>query len=393
MADPVVAQEIERAVTRALSKSGQGGSVVVKGDFCEFHTDAPVVAIDIGEWVTQWNLLPDEMKEARATRAATRLTNALNESQGRSAPVPKAELVRRARRVALVVGTLFALGLIGIWLSRQGFFGGDGSGAESTAAVDAGGNEPSQEDAAGRAARIARVCDAARQRIYQGGSMGMDIEGWVVELWLARPGVAAGGSATPLIDDEALDALVASGAVQELGAKGPSEITLHAADSELGLSTAVVRFSEGYVAPFFKSQGRTRFVAVAEKVADAVGATHAGMYARCAHLPTARDVGAWYRGADLNAALVSTLFAAGRYANPPAFNAQKYREQGLLAKLDQAIATLDDAERDDILRKQGGKPHPRLTGGKTTSVSLRFPLGGPTRPTLTSREIAASLDL
>lgn len=384
MAESSAAKEIERAISQALNRSGQAGTVILRDEFCELHTDAPVVAIELGDWVGQWNLLPDDVKAERVRKAAVRLINALNASQGRAAPLAAAEVKARFKRIATAVIAIFTLGLVVVWLHRAGFFGID----ETAAAASSGpvATSPPPEDEAARAERIARVCDAARQRMYQGGSLGMDIDGWVVELWLAR-------DAEGLATDPALVSLVAAGVVADVGAKGPTKLTVHADDTELGLATVVLRFDDGYVPPFFSTDGRERFLTLAERIADDVGALHAGLYARCAHLETARDVGAWYRGVDDNGAMLSLLYASGRYANPPAFNVAKYADDDLLSVLRKRVAALDVTARDAILRKRGGRPHQHDTDAGRHGVSLRFPLGGPTRAAQASRDIAGELDL
>lgn len=390
-ANATVAKEIERAITAALSKNGQGGTVIVREEHCELHRSSsdgggPVISIELGDWVGQWNLLPDDIKEQRAQKAATRLVNALHRSQGGSAPLAAGELRDRYRKLAASALGIFVVALVAVWLYRSGFFGGDKTAAETSAEGSAAPSAPPVEDAAARAERERTVCEAARQRMYQGGALGMDIAGWVVELWLARDGEG-------LAKDPALLALVAKGVSTEVEAKSEGTMTLHPGDTELGLSTVVVRFAEGYVPPFFTAKGRERFMNVAESTADAVGAVHAGLYGRCAHLPNTRDVGAWYRGIDENGALVSLLFASGRYAQPPAFDPEKHAGGGLLATLRRRVGTLAEADRNDILRKAGGRPHTHEADGGKKASSLRFPLGGPTRATRASRQIATKLEL
>lgn len=387
MGDPAVAKEIERAITRILAKSGQGGTVIIREEHCELHTgDGPVIAIELGDWVGQWNLLPDDIKEQRAVKAATRLTNAMHTSAGRSAPLPKGELRDRYRKIGTSVAGVVVILLVLGFLYRRNFFGTSSPTPQPSASVSAAPSGPPRENASRREQRERRVCDAARQRMYQGGALGMDIAGWVVELWLARDGKG-------MAEDAALVARVEQGAQAELENKADGAISLHPGDTELGLSTVIVRFAEGYVPPFFTSKGRERYMELAESMADAVGAVHAGLYARCAHLPGTRDVGAWYRGGDESGALVSLLFASGRYANPPAFDPSKHAADGLLTTLRRRVGSLDTSARDDVLRRAGGRPHTHATKDGKKAVSLRFPLGGPTRAAQASRQIAEKLDL
>lgn len=387
MADGSAAREIERAITQALAKKGVGGAVVVRDDHCELHTGSTPIAIELGDWVAQWNLLPDEVKDKRAEKAATRLTNAYRQSQGQAVRLPAAERIARLKRLATYAGVLLAVGLAAIWLHRAGFFGQKGGGADTTATAAPGPSTAgSVDEVADETARVERACDGARQRIYQGATLGVDTAGFVVELWLARD--SAG-----LVDDDQLVALVERGVAEEIGVAGPGQLSVHPGGDELGLATAVIRFEGGYVAPFFTPKGREQFYAVAEQFADAGGAMHAALFARCAHLPTTRDIGAWYRGIDERGAIVSMLFAAGHFADPPAFDAKSLADGGLLRNLRRAVGTLDDTVRDEVLRLRGGRSHRHATQDGRSAFSLRFPLGGPTRPALASRDLAKTLEL
>ncbi len=385
MAESSTAQEIERAITQALARKGVGGTVVVRDEHCELHNEGAPIAIELGDWVGQWNLLPEDIRDNRAEKAATRLVNAMREAQGKAVRIPAADLLARYKRVATYLGGVVVAALALHWLYRASFFGRPGGEADADAAESAASARASAEvEARDEAARVRRVCEAARQRLFQGAALGVDIQGFVVELWLARDGAA-------LASDEGLRALVGGGFVADVGAKGPSEVTLHPGDGELGLATATVRFEGGYVAPFFDASGRERYHEVAERLADAGGAVYGALFARCAHLPGTRDVGAWYRGNDERAAVVSLLYGAGQFVDPPAFELRKLEDGGVLTNLRRGVASLDPEARDDILRKAGGRvfAHRPKTGG--AAVSIRFPLGGPRRPVSASRELARLL--
>lgn len=386
MADTSAAKEIERAITQALAKQGVGGTVVVRDDHCELHTGATPIAIELGDWVAQWNLLPDDVKDKRAEKAATRLGNAFRQSQGRAVPLPTAERVARIKRIATYAGVLFVGGLVAFWLVRAGFFGRSGAGEETTSEAKASPSGSAPSSAENESARVERACEAARQRIYQGATLGVDIAGFVVELWLARDGAG-------LAEDEALLALVHEGVADEVGAEGAGTLTVHPGGDELGLTAVVIRFDGGYVAPFFTPKGREQFYAVAEKLADAGGAMHGALFARCAHLPTTRDIGAWYRGIDERGAIVSLFLGAGRFADPPAFDPETLSDGGLLRNLRRAVGTLDGSVSDEVLRLRGGRTHRHTGPDGRSAVSLRFPLGGPTRPALASRDLAKKLEL
>ena len=373
-ASPV--REVERAITAALSRKGIGGTVVVRDNSAELHGAGPnVVAIDLGDWVSQWNLLPPDMCDRRAETAALRLSNAM----GRSEPSGAA---RRAARGRLMKALGYAVALLAVaavvgWLWDRGFFGSSSGGPEREASSSA--EPPAPETTAEAAARTARACEAARQRLYAGAAMGVDVEGWLVELWLARkPGKTA------LHQQKELESLARQGAAGELGASGAGAIVVKDAPApEVSkLNAALVQLDGGYTASFFTSEGRDRFVTFAERIAKDVGASHAALFARCAHLTT-RDVGVWYLGPGPASATATLVYAAGGFVEPPAFDRAKLGGQGdALELLATAIAKAPAGQVEDALRTSGG----RVEGAGPSTI--RFPLGGPTRASKVSRDLA-----
>jgi hypothetical protein len=382
MADASAARDIERAVTQALAHRGVGGTVVVRESTCELRAagSGPAIAIDLGDWPAQWNLLPDDVKAKRAEAAATRLVNALRESTGKQAP--QSTLGPLLKKVVSYGLVLAAAAAIGLWLYRKGFFGAVGASGVAGASASATGPETA-EDAR---ARVERACDAGRQRIREGATLDLDVEGWVVELWLARPGAG-------LAADPAVRRFVERGAAAEIGAAAPAAVAAVADPSGAGIEGALLQLTGGYVAAFFNARGRERFIATAEQLADESGATFAALFARCAHLPGTRDVGAWYRGQDADGAWVALLFAAGAFADPPALAREKLAELGGLAGLGERVRKLDRRARDEVLRVEGGRLSPRAGDAGTSSTSIAFSFGGPTRPAAASRALAKQLGL
>jgi hypothetical protein len=216
-----------------------------------------------------------------------------------------------------------------------------------------------------------------------GGNLGVDLQGWVVELWLARKGgKLAGEAALVEIADKAGD----------VGVKGPSASTV-VDDSPMGsLETARVRMTAGFVRTFFASDGRNKMIEVASGAALAVKAEHAALYARCEHLAS-RDAGAWYYGSNRANALASMLFAAGAFGQPAGFDAAKHGDN-ILVKLSDATTIMKPAAIDDLLRLEGGRLSPLDPESKEDGpAAIRFPLGGPTRASKVARAMATKLGL
>jgi len=379
--DPTVKREIERAVTLALSRKGLGGNAVVNGNRIELQGVAPgVVDIDLGDWVSQWNLLPSEMRDRRAEVLAVGLTTALRDKAGSGSS--SMDLGPLLVKIGGFVGVLAVLAAVVYWLDDAGFFGAtvepDASAATATSSASDSENSDEQLDA-----RRQRTCDAARKRLYAGATMGVDVDGWVVELWLSRQ---AGES---LADEQAV-ADIGSEGPGDVGAKGDTESEVVAAPNAGGV---IVRMSEGFVPSFFDSVGRNKMIAMSQRVATAVKADHAALYARCAHLPV-RDVGAWYFGRDAGAVVASMLYAAGAFADPAIVDVGKHGGQGkALESLARASSAMTQAELNEVLRLEGGRWIPLDPEAESGPTSIRFPLGGPTRAAKVTRTLASKLGL
>jgi serine/threonine-protein kinase len=227
------------------------------------------------------------------------------------------------------------------------------------------------------AERAEVVCEAARQRLSAGAPLGLDVAGWVVELWLGRAGAAIDA-------DPALAAAVGrAGGEIDLGAAPAPEI-LPQGDG------VVLRFGGAWVPRFFDPEGRDGLLAAAERIARSAGADRGALFARCAHLGV-RDVGVWYLGRDDAHALAALLLATGAHADPPALDPQKLGDRPFDA-LVKAVGKLDDAAVESALRSAGARVQRTPAGvdaGAGPGTVLRFPFGGPTRAARVSRDLAA----
>jgi serine/threonine-protein kinase len=244
------------------------------------------------------------------------------------------------------------------------------------------------------AARRARVCEAARSRIYAGASMAaLDTEGWIAELWLAsKQGIRS----------EALGELVAEGrltpkADAELAALPNAHVEVtpgfDGADAARfpGWHAVTLRFSGRYVVAYLDPPTRARFLSLADRLAEAAAAELGAFYGRCAHLPY-HDLGAWFRGADAPSAAAALVYAAGFFAEQPALSRRAMEGLGGQSPLDAlraASAELDAGELGRLVGAEGGS----ITAGAGSAVMMTFPLGGPTRATRASRIVAEKLGL
>lgn len=394
--DGASAREIEVAVREALSLFGTPGTVVVRGQQIELHGRGAPVVIDLDRLVDQWPLLPQDLRVRKASEIARRLTQAQRTVSSLAPPAPQRP-ARPPRLIVIPVGAVVVLVGIGLLFGVRLLRSQEPPPAPAPTVA-----ETSDE----AAARNARTCEAARKRIYAGASMGpFDLAGWVAEIWLAtaRPsGMAqvAPGAEPQAAEAVGLGALVAQGKVTreadaELAAVegGRVEIVPGFTEEEAARSPSwravIVRFSEGYARAYFDPALRTRFVSLADRMADAASAELGALYARCAHLPY-RDAGAWFRGPDAAGAAAALVYASGLFAELPAVDRSALaalQGGGQLDALRGAGASLDAGTLSRLVGAQGGA----MATGAAGAVTLSFPVGGPTRATSASRAVARKL--
>jgi hypothetical protein len=383
--------EIEDAVEKELAAMSIGGTLVLVGKSIELRPaegGAPV-SIEIEQILGQWPLLPAEMQKRKAVEVAQRLAGAHRFSRRIEGKVKAPAVDTSWIRIVGVAGALFGvLGLIG--LLRY--------------AVPRLTPEPPPDPRAGsesteaRGARLARSCDAMRVNLYNGSPLGpLSADGWVVELWLA----SKDRKGEPLLTHPALAALVANGklaASADTGLAairdGAVEITGglddEAAGRSPGWSAATVVFRDGYGRAFFEEGQRSRFTALAERVAQATGADDAALYARCAHLPSTHDVGAWFHGPDLAGATTALLYQMGFFAEARLIDRSALAAGGSKSELDalrKAAGDLGDAAERAVVGEQGASV---TTAHGATVV---FPFATPVRSVTATRDLARRMGI
>ena len=255
---------------------------------------------------------------------------------------------------------------------------------------------PERETVEQTRARAQRSCEAARKQLYGGASLPADVDGWVVELWLAR----AGGKGS-IADDPALRELVSherlapgSGHALDVVEPGAASARIVAGKvrTELGASTAVVQMTGGYVSVFLSPEGRASLERLTARLAKETKADFASLYGKCAHLEQ-HDIGAWYGGRGLSRAVAALMVSAGTFAEPAAFDSKAVAgETGLLPALVERASKLKRDDLDKLLASLGGKLGGGDQGGSEL-VYLRFPVGGPRKADAASRSLATALEL
>lgn len=375
MADAATLADIERSFAAGVAARGLNGRVVVHDRMAELHGSGPVVSVELGDLIDQWDVLPEDMRAAKIDHVVERLRSAV----ARALP-PPVETTDVAPIVGKILGGLLLVGTVvgaGIWLARTNFFGRKTAATVAFATASA---SPSAAPAEVAAAKAQESCEASRRRLYAGATaLDVDPSGWVIELWLARDGNPAA-----LLDDAALKDVAHEKLAGRLGAIEPASMSWVNTGEPM---RARLRFEGGYLHPFMQAEGRDRFVALADQLADASGATHAALFARCAHSNT-RDIGAYFRGRDAGGAAASLLFAQGLFSEPPIVDKAKLGgDTSALAALARATDGIELPLLEELIRDNGGRVMTPETGG-VRGVGLTFALGGPTRAQQAARALA-----
>jgi hypothetical protein len=161
------------------------------------------------------------------------------------------------------------------------------------------------------------------------------------------------------------------------------------ADATARPGGALVTLGGGYAQAFVDPMVRPRFLAFADRVYDATAADMGALWARCGELPW-HDLGAWFRGTDVGAAVGAMLFTAGRYGEGGAVNATAASGAAntLGALVTRSRDVLDERAIEVGISDLGGK----VTTFKGAGTTVTFPLAGYTLAARSSRELAAILD-
>ncbi len=374
MIEPPSNEAIERAVGAALVRRGVHGRVVVRELSCEFHGSGPTVAVEIGELIQQWSILPEDMRDEKVEHAVDRLRSAVA-----AALPPPPENTGVSPIVGKLIGVLILAATIlgsGAWLLRSRALVTRARPALAVSSSVSPTTAAELADARGR-----ESCEATRRRLYAGATaLDVDPLGWVVELWLARD-----GNPTPLTSEPAMAQANDAALFSRLGAVAPAR----AAWIDTGEpNRARLRFDGGYLHPFMQADGRDRFIALVDQLVDATGAEHAALFARCAH-SNVRDIGGYFRGLDTGGAAASLLFAQGLFLDPPIVDKAKLgSEASALGELGRRTAGMEFSVLEELIRDNGGRVLAIDSPAPRGSVGMSFALGGPLRAQQAARALA-----
>ena len=413
--DEQLVERIRAMVESELQRCGRPGKPRVEGQFLVLGKGATAARADLKGSLQQWDSLPDDLRERRVQQIA----QLLGEGAERA---PVARRKRRSHRpglfsfvaplmiVALMVtGLAFAyrylspnkesaLVTLNRWLNQ----GPIASAIASVTAPVYNASNIEQE----RAVIASAACGKSRARVARGANVGpADVEGWQVELVLLRrgpaadlsqsaalapfvrrpPGGAAGklvwAKASSLLAEERFDAQVELRALPPLGEKRVSGVSF--------------LFSGPYVVPYFTEDQRADYFLLADALADALGATDGGLFARCAD-SEAHHVGSWFLGATPGAAVASMIYLMESYTDLPVLKPDvlgggpdSARRGHIFDAINQATAALS---RSAVATHVGGELG-MISGRPNKPARLTFPFRDGNRASRSGLEVARALGL
>ncbi|MCK6536925.1 MAG: serine/threonine protein kinase [Polyangiaceae bacterium] len=384
--NPFAQADLEALVTDAVARFGMAGTALIEAGRVRLVGAGPEVSCDLAGAADGLASLAPELKQRRAQDLARRLVQARRDAVDIGSG--------RRRGLPGFVAPLVGLVVVGAGVVLAFKFLTPGSkwswGTPSATATAVSADEYERQ----RAERAQRVCEATRSRIMRGASIGpTDVEGWVVELSLAR---AAPGPAT----DPALGEFVSG---SRFTWKDAAEISKHE-----GIDTAVsvapepvpldssphgvrVTFSGKYVTPYFYSGERRAFLKIAGAMADKLGASHGALYARCA-LGSPHHLGAWFLGPSPGGAAASLIYWIGAFGDPAQVRqsilfpdgGSDLRSSGVLGRIADKTQALDRNKVRSLIGQHDGM----ITGKPDGPSTLTFSFADANRAARASMELS-----
>jgi len=386
--------DLETMVAEAIARFGMAGDAVVEGGSIRLVGAGPEVSTDLAGMTDQWGTLAPELRQRRATDLARRLVQARRAVLEGGVTKKRAGIPRFLAPLAILIVAAVGVVVAFRYLAPGGKLSWGRGGASATAtAISA--DQYERE----RLERAQRVCEATRARIMRGASIGpTDVEGWVVELALAR-------AAPSPADDAALAGFLekADGAAARFVWKETPEI---AGQEGIGTEVSVspegvplsssphgvrITFAGKYVTPYFYSGERRAYLKLANALAEKLGATHGALYARCAQ-STTHHMGSWFLGPTPGGAAAALVYWVGAFADPPQVRqsvlfpdgGSDLGASGALERIAEKTKSLDRNK----LRTVVGAHEGMITGKGEGPTTLTFPFADSNRAARGSLEVA-----
>jgi hypothetical protein len=235
--------------------------------------------------------------------------------------------------------------------------------------------------------------------VLRGGTLGpLDVDGWVVEISLLRPGDALEVARDPAFDvfvdrNQGEPRLVWTGTKQLVKLTSERsrlafEERVYPAHGHIQWREAVLTFSGRFVDRYFRETERGAFHRLADALATRLGAAYGAVYARCAHRQDAM-VGSWIRGTDVPSATAALIFFMDLRSASSHLRGGDGRVDPLpdptspLVRFREAARDLDRRELATLLADTGG-----MVAGTDRATTVLFPFQDSSRASRASRQIA-----
>ncbi len=393
--EPAVALEIEAYAREALARFGAPGRPYVEGRDLVLAAPQGLHRTALGLLPTHWTSLSDEARRKRMSDVVRRLLG-----QRRSVAVqPERSPAAKWGVVALFIGAA-AAGVAYRLSSQPPEPDVVRRPAASVAALT------SEEE---RAARAARVCESTRGLVLRGGTVGpADLEGWVVDVL-----VLARGATEPLEGHPALATYLKEPTKAEgtsfIWSEEPELTRLTDSETRVVVRRELIEGSaaertpgvrltfEGRLTePYFDPERRRSYFHVVSSLTDALGGTHAGLFARCANSAT-HHVGSWFRGPTPGEAAASLVYLLGTYAEPPHV-AESFLRPPTTNSIDRSLAFANIRVAHEKLDQRAvataaGHAGGMISGPPSGPFVITFPFTDGNRGSRTSRGLAREVGM
>lgn len=313
------AEDLLRRVEEALCRFAVHGRVRLEQDCLVLTTPRGPVSLPARAPIARWGSLG----EVERRSLATDLAKALVKKRDSERPAPGVG-AKHDFPWGLLAGVLacLLLGAAGyLWFGPS-----EGAAAPSAAELEitrrARAASPSESSS-----RAERVCEATKARVARGATVTIaDTDGWLVDYVALR----AESSERPLGDalapffgvhDWAGPARLIWPDEPELAglSEESARVTLERTSLESShgrFEGVVLSFHASLIDSYFREEQRGRYYHLATALTSALGASHAGLVARCAH-ERGYHLGSWFFGKTDADAAASLLFLLGHHGDPP----------------------------------------------------------------------------
>ncbi len=385
--DPHQAGDLARHVREALTRFGAAGQVSIEGDVVALSSPAGRFETPLGLVARDWvDLSPEERR-----RAATDLARRLNAQR-----LPSVPLTRTSTSIAPYALTILLLLALVAALAAYPFLARPTPPVASASVPSA---DPSGED------RPRLACEQSRARVLRGGTLGpLDVDGWVVQISLLRP-----GSTIPLMRDPGLDAffdrtpegsrLVWTGTPELAELDSPTtgvevEELRYPAQGVAEWRELLVSFRGRFVDRYFREAERAQFFTLADGLTVRLGGTYSAVYARCAHRLDDAMVGTWIRGPDVPAVAAALVYymdvrSAASHVDPQRLKSVPAESPGAILQIETTAEDLDRRGLAAILADTGGM----IAGAPEGPITVMFPFRDFSRSSRASHKLARRLNL